>query len=75
MDLSELEDILGYEEKDTNIPSAREMRQVERDMARAFSHEKMREAERQVSWLFLLTRSLLHESIVSHERTDIKMGM
>lgn len=75
MDLSELEDILGYEEKDTNIPSAREMRQVERDMARAFSHEKMREAERQVE-LAVPTDSVVTSRInsISHENDRYKDG-
>ena len=50
MDLAELEDILGHEKKrsGTDTPSIHERRQAELDRKRAFSHEKMRQAERQV---------------------------
>ena len=59
MDLEELEDMLGYDTEDTHpTPSPREERQADKEMARAFSVDKMREAERQIERAVAVTTDM-----------------
>ena len=59
MDLEELEDMLGYDPEDTHrTPTPREERQAEIERARAFSIDKMREAERQIERAVAVTTDM-----------------